>query len=118
MGAAEVGFVGENRVMGTTPPTRLDGARVTMFVNLAPGQLPTGATRHSVNDFAELVAHLAIARYDEAEGEFYLFYCTGGWAVLTDTCHPTEAEAVAQAEFEFGRVAFVRMAGSGGDPEA
>ncbi|MEU8218080.1 hypothetical protein AB0C47_20150 [Micromonospora taraxaci] len=104
--------------MRTTPPTLLDGARVTMFANLALGQLPTGATRHSVGNFAEVVAHLAIARYDEAEADCYLFYCTGDWAVVTDTCHPTEAEAVAQAEFEFGRVAFVRMADSGGDPEA
>lgn len=113
MGAAEVGLSGENRVMRTTPPTLLDGARVTMFANLAPGQLPTGATRHSVNEFAELVVHLAVARYDEAEADCYLFYCTGGWAVLTDTCHPTEAEAVAQAKFEFGAVAFVRVPPAG-----
>ncbi|MET8198484.1 hypothetical protein [Micromonospora taraxaci] len=51
----------------------------------------------------------AVARYDEAEVDCYLFYCTGDWAVLTDTWHPTEAEAVAQAEFEFGDVTFVRV---------
>lgn len=61
--------------MGATPPDRLDGARVTLFASLAPGQSPTGATWHSVPDFAELVAHLAIARYDGTDAEFYLFYC-------------------------------------------
>ncbi|MDG9672748.1 hypothetical protein [Micromonospora sp. DH14] len=55
--------------MGTTPPALLDGARVTMFANLAPGQLPTGATHHSVADFAEVVADLAIARYGGVEGD-------------------------------------------------
>ncbi|WP_433117366.1 hypothetical protein [Micromonospora sp. CA-246542] len=95
--------------MRAMPPARLDGARVTMVASLAPGQSLTGATRHSVSNFAEVVAHLAIARYDEADNEFYLFYCTHDWQVLTDTWHPTEADAVAQAEFEFGGVTFTRL---------
>ncbi|MEV4761230.1 hypothetical protein AB0J89_01190 [Micromonospora chokoriensis] len=99
--------------MRTTPPALLDGARVTMFANLVPGQLPTGATRHSVGNFAEVVAHLAIARYDEAAAEFYLFYCTNDWEVVTDTWHPTEMDAVAQAEAEFGDVTFMSMAAGG-----
>ncbi|MFG1867357.1 hypothetical protein [Micromonospora arborensis] len=99
--------------MRATPPALLDGARVTMFASLAPGQLPTGATRHSVGNFAEVVAHLAIARYDEAATEFYLFYCTDDWEVVTDTWHPTEMDAVAQAEVEFGDVTFMSMAAGG-----
>ncbi|WFE50520.1 hypothetical protein [Micromonospora sp. WMMD1155] len=39
--------------MRATPPALLDGARVTLFANFAPGQSPTGATRHSVGNFAE-----------------------------------------------------------------
>ncbi|MGI5525220.1 hypothetical protein ACQEUX_30365 [Micromonospora sp. CA-259024] len=95
--------------MSARPPALLDGARVTMFANLKPGQLPTRATRHSIRDFAELVVRLAIASYDDGP-DAYLFYCTSDWVVLTDTFHPTEMEAVAQAEFEFGDVRFVRMA--------
>lgn len=85
-----------------------------MFANLEPGQLPTGATRHSVRDFAELVVRLAIARYGDGP-DTYLFYCTSDWVVLTDTFHSTEMEAVAQAEFEFGDVRFVRVSPGPGD---
>ncbi|WP_433536797.1 hypothetical protein ACQPZK_02865 [Micromonospora sp. CA-249363] len=99
--------------MRATPPALLDGARVTLFASLAPGQLPTGATRHSVSNFAEVVAHLAIARYDKADAEFYLFCCADDWQVVADTCHPTEAEAVAQAVFEFGDVTFTRLVAEG-----
>ncbi|MEV1014549.1 MULTISPECIES: hypothetical protein [unclassified Micromonospora] len=99
--------------MRAMPPARLDGAQVTLVASLAPGQLATGATRHSVSNFAEVVAHLAIARYDEADADFYLFYCTGDWQVLTDTCHSTEAKAVAQAVFEFGDVTFTRSVREG-----
>ncbi|MCG5469881.1 hypothetical protein LADH09A_003817 [Micromonospora sp. LAH09] len=102
--------------MSATPPALLDGARVTMFANLEPGQLPTGATRHSVEGFAELVVRLAIARYDD-DVDAYLFYCTSDWVVVTDTFHPTEAEAVAQAEREFGDVSFVRVSPTLGDLE-
>ncbi|MDG4836422.1 hypothetical protein O7631_07820 [Micromonospora sp. WMMD967] len=38
--------------MRATPPALLDGARVTLFANLAPGRSPTGATRRSVSNFA------------------------------------------------------------------
>lgn len=104
--------------MSATPPALLDGARVQMFANLGPGQAPTGATRHSVSNFAEVVAHLAIARYADA-GEVYLFYCGQKWEVLTDTWHSTELDAVTQAECEFGPVTFVRVAAeSCGDLEA
>ncbi|MEU0547712.1 hypothetical protein [Micromonospora sp. NPDC005979] len=99
--------------MRATPPL-LDGARVTLFANLAPGQSPTGATRHSVSNFAEVVAHLAIARYEGTDAEFYLFYCADDWQVVTDTCHPTQAEAVAQAVREFGDVTFTRLVTEGG----
>ncbi|RAN92221.1 hypothetical protein GAR05_06384 [Micromonospora saelicesensis] len=104
--------------MRATPPALLDGAHVQMFANLGPGQSPTGAVRHSISNFAEVVAHLAIARYADA-GEAYLFYCSQKWEVLTDTWHPTESDAVTQAECEFGPVTFVRVAPeSPGDLEA
>ncbi|SIN31804.1 hypothetical protein [Micromonospora cremea] len=94
--------------MSATPPALLDGARVEMFANLGPLRSPTGATRHSIGNFAEVVARLAIARYDDA-ADVYLFYCRQEWEVVTDTCHSTEMDAVAQAEFEFGDVTFLPM---------
>ncbi|WP_328422991.1 hypothetical protein OG470_10025 [Micromonospora sp. NBC_00389] len=104
--------------MSATPPALLDGARVQMFANLGPGHSPTGATRHSISNFAEVVARLAIARYDDA-AEVYLFYCSQEWEVVTDTCHSTEMDALAQAEFEFGGVTFLRTSPrSPGDLEA
>ncbi|MFG3553510.1 hypothetical protein ACGGAQ_03895 [Micromonospora sp. NPDC047557] len=94
--------------MSATPPALLDGARVTMFANLGPEQSPTGAARHSVGNFADMVVRLAIACYD-GDTHRYLFYCTREWEVVADTCHPTEREAVAQAEFEFRGVTFLRV---------
>lgn len=54
----------------------------------------------------KLFYRLAIARYDSDSG-FYLFYCDPDWNVITDTYHDTPADAMAQAEFEFGHVNFV-----------
>ena len=66
--------------MSTQPPTVLDGARVKKFVQLRAAQRPTGATRHSVSNFNDVIAGLAIAQY-EGSSEVYLFYCTESWKV-------------------------------------
>lgn len=86
--------------MGIAPPRVLDGARVRMVAHLGTAQRPTRATRHSVRNFNEVVANLAIAQYD-GDTDVCLFYCTEEWEVVTDTCHQTQEQAVAQAEFEF-----------------
>ena len=51
-------------------------------------------------------AGLALAKYSADPG-LHLFYCDADWNVVTDTYHATMDEAIAQAEFEFGSVAFV-----------
>ncbi|MCF0092488.1 hypothetical protein [Micromonospora sp. MH99] len=98
--------------MSAVPPMLIDGARVRLFANLGPMQRPTGATVHSVSNFNDVVDNLAIAQYGDDE-EFYLFYCTNDWDVVSDTSHPTESAAVEQAEFEFVNLAFVRVENSG-----
>ena len=49
---------------------------------------------------------MALAKYSADPG-LYLFYCDADWNIVTDTYHATMDEAIAQAEFEFGSVAFV-----------
>ena len=90
------------------PPPVLDGARVKKFVQLGALQRPTRATRHSVANFDEIVAGLAIAQYEDSS-DVYLFYCTESWEVVTDTYHDSEQDAMAQAEFEFDNLEFRAM---------
>lgn len=58
-------------------------------------------------NFEDIVAKLAIARYDNSS-DIYLFYCDEQWEVVADTCHASVQEAIAQAEFEFTDVSFRR----------
>ncbi|MDB4872834.1 MAG: hypothetical protein JWL97_3838 [Gemmatimonadales bacterium] len=95
--------------MSSWPPVVLDGATVKLFAQIGAPQRPTGATRHSVDRFDEMVANLAIVQYQDGP-DCYLFYCTSDWEVVADTCHPTEEEAIAQAEFEFTNSSFVPVA--------
>jgi hypothetical protein len=83
-----------------TVPETLDGAIVIFYTLIDERQTATGNTRHTVaGKPLGGASGLAICRYDD--GSFYLFYCDGDWNVLTDTCHTTVEEAMAQAEFEY-----------------
>jgi hypothetical protein len=91
--------------MNVVPPDAIDGADVMLYARLGSSQRSTGATRHSVANFAAVVAGLAIAQYANSS-EVYLFYCDRQWEVVTDTCHATVQAAIAQAEFEFTNISF------------
>jgi hypothetical protein len=86
-------------------PPRIDGAEVLQIADLATA-ISAGRTHHLVDE-AEVgdFAALAISRYDDEPG-VYLFYCDGDWRPVTDTHHETIEDAIRQAEFEFGTVAF------------
>jgi hypothetical protein len=85
-----------------TIPQALDGARVLYYTQIDQRQTSTGKCRHTVyGEPLGAVSGLAICRYDDDAGEFYLFYCDENWDVRTDTCHTTLEEAMAQAEFEY-----------------
>ncbi|MGW2061831.1 hypothetical protein ACWCO9_14345 [Streptomyces sp. NPDC001937] len=93
-------------------PSILDGASVELYAQVDDAQRSTRRTRHSVVGFEERLSNLAIARY-EGDPDYYLFYCSAEWEVLTDTCHPTKQEAIDQANFEFENLEFVpRTSGS------
>jgi len=90
----------------TKPPPAIDNAKVLRVADLSD-ILATGKTRHVVGGrVVEGFAALAIARYERGEG-VYLFYCDAEWKVITDTYHDDIDGAVAQAEFEFGRLKFI-----------
>ena len=88
------------------PPPTIDNARVLKVADIR--DIPaTGKTRHVVQGrIVEGFVALAIARYERGEG-VYLFYCDAEWNVVTDTHHDDIDWAIAQAEFEFGRLKFV-----------
>ncbi|MET8331740.1 hypothetical protein [Streptomyces sp. NPDC005181] len=98
--------------MNVSAPTVLDGASVELYAQVEDAQRSTRRTRHSVDSFEERLSNLAITRYD-GDPDYYLFYCSAEWEVLTDTCHPTKQEAIEQANFEFENLEFVpRTSGS------
>jgi len=86
-----------------TPPTHLDGAKVTRFVIIDSSISPSGKTIHTIfgeekdTDFA---SRLAICSYDDSSG-FYLFYCDDNWKVIDDGFGDTLEEILLQAEFEY-----------------
>jgi hypothetical protein len=83
------------------PPPLLDGARVLRFAVVDAAVAPTGGTVHRIGGrVVGPATALAVCRYD-GDGQFYLFSCAEGWRVVTDTCHSSLAEALAQAEFEY-----------------
>lgn len=84
------------------PPRVLDGATVVATASL-DGATATGKTRHEPSG---PFAHLALARYDDAATDWYLFYCDEEWRVVNDTAHATRLEAEQQAAFEFAGVVF------------
>lgn len=91
--------------MSMPVPAVLDGASVELYARVGDAQRPTGRTRHSIDNAEAEISNLAIARYD-GDSDYYLFYCSADWDVLTDTCHPTRQEAMEQANFEFDNLEF------------
>jgi hypothetical protein len=89
-------------------------ARVLRRIRLDTSHLPTGRTRHYSDDQllpppSELVIarHDAVARHGISESpqlyaSYYLFYLDENGAEMTDMCEQTLADALAQAEREFG----------------
>ena len=92
------------------PPAIIDGATVLRVADVSE-VAPTGQTLHVVKgEEAQAFAGLAIAAYDDDPG-VYLLYCDDEWRAVTDTYHETLDAAIAQAEFEFGPLTFVAVAG-------
>ncbi|MEU4807128.1 hypothetical protein [Actinosynnema sp. NPDC023587] len=91
--------------MTNRPPRVLDGAQVELVALRGQDQVATGATRHSVAGFPQLVVGLAIARYED-DSSAYLFYCNSEWEVMSDTYHDSIDAAVAQARWEFENLSF------------
>lgn len=93
----------------TNVPTEIDGSVVLLAADVR-NSIATGATSHGVGG-ADAVAvdfsFLVIAQFP-GEDDVYLFYCDDDWGPVTDTLHESVADAVAQAEFEFEAVQFVR----------
>jgi hypothetical protein len=82
-------------------PSELDGAVVVQWAEVTGDVLPTGRTRHVVNDEQSgPFEALAIARYPDAEG-VYLFYLDANGGVVTDTHHESMDAAVEQADYEY-----------------
>ncbi|GAB1689264.1 hypothetical protein [Krasilnikovia sp. M28-CT-15] len=82
--------------------------RILAVVQLGPQHRPTGLTRHYYGvpggDRAEVPppVSLRIVQYEGDEPNAYLFYCDESGEELTDTYHDTIADAMDQAEAEFG----------------
>jgi len=76
--------------------------RPLRYVRLGPQHQPTGKTRHYLGT-RELPPprELQIVQYAEDPGYYLLYYDEAG-EELTDTYHDTLAEAMEQAEWEFG----------------
>jgi hypothetical protein len=90
------------------PPLEIDGASVLSVASLGDG-ITQGRTRHIVGGReVERFGGLIIAKYSSDPG-FYLFHCDSDWNVITDTYHDSMANAIAQAEFEFGDVIFIEV---------
>ncbi len=76
--------------------------RVVCKVLLRPEHIPIGRTRHSVNGRPlDPPKELHVVQFDEDSG-FYLIHNDEDGQEMTDTYHTTQAEAMAQAQFEFG----------------
>ena len=83
------------------PPDKLDGAQLLRWTVIDSRHRPTGKCRHEVaGQRVGVAAGLAICKYDGGDA-YYLFGCDAAWAVVTDTCHETLDEALAQAELEY-----------------
>jgi hypothetical protein len=86
------------------PPHTISHALVLEYVQLSPGHVRTGNTRHIVGgSHVTAFAGLAICTYAGDSG-YYLFYCDVSWRAVTDTHHASIAEAKMQAAFEYEKL--------------
>ena len=63
---------------------------------------------------AECWVHgFAVARYPDAEREYYRFSCTADWEVMNDSVHETEEEAKSAipSNYDAARVVWMRFEG-------
>jgi hypothetical protein len=82
-------------------PKTLDGAIVLYHTVIDQRHQATGKCSHTVaGELLGAASGLAISRYERCDS-FYLFYCDTNWKVITDTCHTTLEDAMAQAEYEY-----------------
>jgi hypothetical protein len=89
----------------TSAPQKIDGARLLQIADVRDAA-PTGRTRHFTRrGVVSGIAWLALAKYEDDPG-VYVFYCDGGWNLMTDTCHESVEQAIAHAEFELDPVEF------------
>ena len=92
----------------TNPPAALDGHRVVAYASVDPRTVSTARVEHVVGgEHLGNVLGLAIC-WVEPEGRAALMRCSDGWTVRTDTWHETIEEAMQQAEYEFGGLAWTR----------
>ena len=82
-------------------PQRLGEEQVVCYTPVDSRHRHTGATRHVVAGvLASQSCGLAICESPRSAG-FMLYGCDTQWSVLSDTWHPSLAEALAQAEHEY-----------------
>jgi hypothetical protein len=83
-------------------PRFIGNAKVVWYTTIDHRHAPTGNTRHSINGFKlGPSAALAICRYEDHDGGFYLFACDKNWEPESDTWHESVEQAKDQAEFEY-----------------
>ena len=92
-------------------PVRHDAAMqepmVLARIRLGERHRPTGRTKHyyglpgGERHEVPVPVELRITKY-EGDAGYYLFYCDESGQELTDTYHDSVADAMAQAEWEFG----------------
>ena len=82
-------------------PQEVGGAKVVLYTPIDERHKHTGNCKQVVAGvLMGAAAGLAICQY-EGENSFYLFGCDAKWNTVTDTCHDTLEDAMAQAEFEY-----------------
>ncbi len=82
-------------------PQEVGGAKVVLYTPIDERHKHTGNCKQIVAGvLMGAAAGLVICQY-EGENSFYLFGCDAKWNTVTDTCHETLEDAMAQAEFEY-----------------
>ena len=82
-------------------PQEMGGAKVVLYTPIDERHKHTGNCKQVVAGvLMGAAAGLAICQY-EGENSFYLFGCDAKWNTVTDTCHDTLEDAMAQAKFEY-----------------
>ena len=91
--------------MNPFPPAKLDDMPVLQYAVLSNDATPTGNTKHLFNGQpVKDITRLAVCDGGGNPKAIYLFSCDDDWNVLTDTCHMSIEEALAQADFEYQHI--------------